>query len=394
MPRQATRLNMHFVRKVSLPGKYYDENGLILLVKETGAKSWVQRLTIRGQRRDLGLGPYPIVTLGEARQVAYDNRKLARAGGDPRALSEERHVPTFREAAAIVIELHSPNWRNAKSVASWESTLKAYAYPKIGQMPVDAIEPADVMRCLLPIWNTKRETARKTRQRIGTVLKWAIAEGHRKDNPAGEAIGAALPKGGHKTTHQRAMSHQEVAAALRKVWNCNALPSTKLAFEFLVLTACRSREVREARWREVDLDTLVWTVPGDRTKTGSEHRVPLSDRATAVLGQARGFKENDLVFPTATGRTMSDSTLSKLLRELAIPAVPHGFRSTFRDWCGEMTNAPREVAEAALGHKVGNVVEQAYARSDLFEKRRALMESWSHYVTRKPADIIELPRKA
>ena len=394
MPRQATRLNMHFVRKVTLPGKYYDENGLILLVKHTGAKSWVQRLTIRGRRRDLGLGPYPLVTLGEARQAAYDNRKLARVGGDPRALRDKRDVPTFREAAATVIELHRPNWRNAKSVTAWESTLEAYAYPKIGDMPVDAIEPADVMRCLLPIWNEKRETARKTRQRIGTVMKWAIAERHRKDNPAGEAIGAALPKVGHKTTHQRAMAHSEVAAALRKVRNCNALSSTKLAFEFLVLTACRSREVREAAWDEVDLEAGVWSVPGDRTKTGSEHRVPLSRRAIAVLREARVFRENNLVFPTATGRTMSDSTLSKLLRELGIAAVPHGFRSTFRDWCGEMTNAPREVAEAALGHKVGNVVEQAYARSDLFDKRRALMESWARYVTREAGEGIELPRMA
>ncbi len=394
MPRQATRLNMHFVRKVTLPGKYYDENGLILLVKATGAKSWVQRLTIRGRRRDLGLGPYPLVTLGEARQAAFDNRKLALVGGDPRALRDKRDVPTFREAAVTVIELHRPNWRNAKSVIAWESTLKAYAYPKIGDLPVDAIEPADVMRCLLPIWNTKRETARKTRQRIGTVMKWAIAEGHRKDNPAGDAIGAALPKVGHKTTHQRAMAHGEVAAALRKVRNCNAVTSTKLAFEFLVLTACRSREVREAKWDEVDLDARVWTVPGDRTKTGDEHRVPLSRGAISVLREARVFRENDLVFPTATGRTMSDNTLSKLLRDLGIAAVPHGFRSTFRDWCGENTNSPREVAEAALGHKMGNVVEQAYARSDLFDKRRALMESWARYVTREAGEIIELPRMA
>ena len=263
--------------------------------------------------RDLGLDPYRLVTLGEARQAAYDNRKLALAGGDPREMRAKRLIPTFRKAAAAVIEMHRPNWRNAKSVTSWESTLKSYAYPKIGSMPVDAIEPADVMRWLLPIWNTKRETARKVRQRIGTVMKWAIAEGHRKDNPAGDAIGAALPKVGHKTTHQRAIMHGEVAEALRKVRKCNALSSTKLAFEFLVLTACRSREVREAAWDEVDLDAGVWTVPGDRTKTGSEHRVPLSDRAMAVVEEARAFRENDLLFPTATGRTMSDSTLSKLL---------------------------------------------------------------------------------
>ena len=182
------------------------------------------------------------------------------------------------------------------------------------------------------------------------------------------------------------------AAALGKVRNCNALASTKLAFEFLVLTACRSREVREAKRDEVDLDSRVWTVPGDRIKTGDEHRVPLSRRAISVLREARGFRENVLVFPTATGRTMSDNTLSKLLRDLGIAAVPYGFRSTFRDWCGEKTNVLREVAEVALDHKVGDVVEQVYARSDLFEKRRVLMESWARYLDREAGDVIELPR--
>ena len=202
----------------------------------------------------------PLVEADFTRAAPGCRRKLARAGGDPRELRDKQHVPTFRAAAATVIELHSPNWRNAKSVAAWEFTLKTYAYPRIGEMLMDAIELADVMRCLLPIWNTKRETARKTRQRIGTVMKWATAEGHRKDNPAGDAIGAigaALPKVGHKMTHQRAMAHGEVAAALSKVRNCNALASTKLAFELLVLTACRSREVREAKWDEVDLDARV-----------------------------------------------------------------------------------------------------------------------------------------
>ena len=367
--------------------------GLILLVKETGAKSWVQRLTIRGRRRDLGLGPYPLVTLGEARQAAYDNRKLALARGGPREMRAKRLIPTFREAAAAVIEMHSPNWRNAKSVTSWESTLKSYAYPKIGSMPVDAIEPADVMRCLLPIWNTKRETARKVRQRIGTVMKWAIAEGHRKDNPAGDAIGAALPKVGTRrhTARDNARRGHGGAAEGAQV--------QRAQFDEARLRVPRPHCVPVTRGPGGNLGrgrSGRGRLNSSRRshETGSEHRVPLSDRAMAVFKEARAFRENDLLFPTATGRTMSDSILSKLLRELGIGAVPHGFRSTFRDWCGGMTNAPREVAGAALGHKVGNILEQAYARSDLFEKRRALMESWARYLGRRAGDVIELTRMA
>ena len=272
--------------------------------------------------------------------------------------------------------------------------LTQYAYPKIGDMTVDAIEPADVMRCLLPIWNSKRETARKTRQRIGTVLKWAVAEGHRTDNPAGDALGAALPRTGHQTTHQRALAHRDVAAAVAKVRESGALIATKLCFEFLVLTACRSREVREATWAEVDFEDCVWTVPSSRTKTGREHRVPLSDRAVEVLREAEAIRQNVRVFPSATGRAMSDSTVSKLVRELGIEAVPHGFRSTFRDWCGEMTSTPREVAEAALAHQVGSSVELAYARSSLFDKRRVLMQQWATYLNRKPGKVVQLRQGA
>ena len=392
----AKRLTAAFVRTVTEPGKHYDEHGLFLRVQPSGSKRWVQRIVVRGRRRELGLGGFPLVSLAEARRAAFDNRKLARAGGDPFALRSAAAVPTFAEAAELVIGLHAPTWRDKRAETGWRQMLALYAIPKIGRLRVDEITPADVMRTLLPIWNTKRETARKTRQRISTVMKWAIAEGHRQDNPAGDAIGAALPRNGNRRTHQRALPHAQVADAIAKVRaSVRASVAAKLAFEFLVLTATRSGEVRAAEWTEVDLEAGVWTVPGGRTKTGRELRVPLSARAATVLADAAEIADGSgLAFPSPRGKPLSDSTLSKLVRELGIEAVPHGFRSSFRDWCGERTNAPREVAEAALGHAVGNQVEAAYARSDLFDKRRALMESWARYLNPTKAGVIEFPKGA
>ena len=235
------------------------------------------------------------------------------------------------------------------------------------------------MAVLLPIWNEKRETARRVRQRIGTIMKWAVAQGYRHDNPAGDAIGAALPKSNGIQKHFRALPHADVAAALATVRASGAAVTTRLAFDFLVLTAARSGEVRRATWAEVDLDAAVWTVPAERMKAQREHRVPLCARAVEILNEARGYADGfGLLFPSVTGRVISDNTLSKLLREQGVAAVPHGFRSSFRDWCSD-TGQPREVAEAALAHVVRGV-EGAYARSDLFDRRRALMDAWAAYV--------------
>ena len=227
--------------------------------------------------------------------------------------------------------------------------------------------------------------AQRTRQRISAVMKAAIAAGHRQDNPAGDAVTAALPKGGRKQRHQRALPYGEVAAALERVRESKAHPSTKLAFEFLVLTASRSGEVRLMAWDEVDLDIGLWTVPASRMKAGREHRVPLSSRAAIVLAEAGERRENEIVFPSATGRRMSDNTLSKLLRDLGTEAVPHGLRSSFRDWCGE-SGHPRDVVEAALAHTIRNKAEAAYARTDLLARRRKLMEPWSGYLTGNGGD--------
>ena len=312
------------------------------------------------------------------------NRKIARDGGDP--LAQRRRttdIPAFEAAAATVIELHRHGWRNEKHAAQWESTLRTYVYPRLGQRSVADISTADVMAVLMPIWNEKPETARRVRQRISTVMKWAVAQGYRADNPAGDAIGAALPRhNGKSKHHHRALPHGEVAAAIETVRSSRAGIAVKLAFEFLILTAARSGEVRLATWDEIDTEAATWTVPGARMKAGLEHRVPLCDRAMAILDEARAIADGSgLIFPgTRTGKPLSDMTLSKLMGDLGLDGVPHGFRSSFRDWASELTNAPRDVMEAALAHTVRDKVEAAYNRTDLFEHRRTLMDQWASYL--------------
>ena len=353
-------------------GRYCDGNGLYLQVDPSGARRWVQRLVIRGTPRTLGVGGCAVVSLAEARDIALGNRKLARAGGDP--LAERRHargMPTFEEAAAKVLALHRPGWRNAKHAAQWATTLQEYAHPHLGSLPVSEVTTADVLTVLTAIWHDKPETARRVRQRIGAVMKWAVAKGYRQDNPAGDALAQALPRHTVVRRHLRALPHGEVAGAIQAVRASRASAPVKLAFEFLVLTAARSGEVRLATWDEMDLDAAVWLVPGARMKAKRDHRVPLSGRALAILRDAQSLGDGaGLVFPSPRGKPFSDMALSKLIKELGFPAVPHGFRSSFRDWAAEQTNTPREVVEAALAHTVRNPTEAAYARSDLFARRR------------------------
>ena len=386
------QLNAKFVRETTKPGRYHDgDAGLFLLVKPSGSKSFVQRVTIHGKRRDIGLGSVRWTTLTEARAAAQANRKIARTGGDPMA-GRRSTVPTFAEAADVVIRLHAETWKDGgKSAAQWRSSLTAYAFPKLGRKSVAAITTADVLAVLTPIWNTKRETARRVRQRIGAVCKWAVAEGHREDNPSGDVLGEALPKNGSRKGHHRALPYDSVSGALVTVQASGAYVHTKLAFEFLVLTAARSGEVRGARWNEIDFDARTWTVPGERMKANRPHRVPLSDRALDVLVEAHQYADgSELVFPSAHGRAMSDMTMSKLVKELGIAAVPHGFRSSFRQWAAERTNIPREVCEEALAHVNPNRVEAAYQRSDLFERRRDLMDAWARYLAAERADVVAL----
>ena len=387
-PRRTKRRGRHpdkalsaaFVRSAP-PGRHADGNGLYLFVQPTGTRSWVQRLVIRGRRRELGLGAATLVPLAKAREQALANRMLARSGGDP--LSEKRRVqgvPTFAEAAQRVLEQKRGGWRGRWHAQNWWRSMERYAFPRIGSRPVSEVNTADVLEILSPIWHVKAETARAVRQRIRSVIEWAIALDMRNDNPCDRVLPVLGPQN-DIVTHRQALPHRDVAAAIKTVRAGSAQPAVKLAFEFLVLTATRSGEVRGAQWAEIDTTDRVWTLSAQRMKAKREHRVPLCGRAMEILDAASALGEgNSHVFPMRSGRPISASTLLKMLNDLRIAAVPHGFRSSFRDWAAEKTDHPREVIEAALAHVVQNKVEAAYARSDLFERRRLLMDDWSAYL--------------
>ena len=374
-------LSAAFVRNVAQAGRYCDGNGVYLVVQPSGTRSWVQRLVIRGRRRELGLGGFPLVPLKDARAQALANRRLARAGGDP--LAEKRRIksmPTFAAAAEAVCAQMRPGWRNPKHGKDWLSSMARFAFPRLGRLPVSEVTTADVVKALRKVWHERPATARRVRQRISTVMEWAMAMDYRNDNPC-DRIGPILGPQQDLVQHMRALPHREVASAIETVRASGAVSVVKLAFEFLVLTAARSGEVRGALWAEIDTEEHVWTVPATRTKAKREHRVPLCRRAEQILDAARTLGGgNPLVFPSGRGKQLADMAVSGLLKDLEIGAVPHGFRSSFRDWAAEETNHPREVVEAALAHVVQNKVEAAYARSDLFERRRRLMDDWSAYV--------------
>ncbi len=378
-------LSAAFVRAVAEAGRYCDGQGLYLQVDPSGNRRWIQRLLIGGRRSELGLGGFPLVSLKEARTQALANRRIARAGGDP--LADKRRArggPTFAEAAAAVVDQKRSGWRNPKHARDWPASLERFVFPRFGNRPVSAVTSADILAVLAPIWHEKPETARRVRHRIRAVMQWAVAMEYRPDNPC-ERVAATLGRQRRVVRHMRALPHAEVADAVATVRASRATTAAKLAFEFLVLTAARSGEVRLARWHEIDLDVEVWTVPAERMKANREHRVPLSCRATEILRTALTVRNgSELVFPSPRGKPLSDMTLSKLLKEQGVQAVPHGFRSSFRDWASEATNHPREVVEAALAHQLTNKVEAAYARSTLFKRRRRLMADWGAYLAGTP----------
>lgn len=390
--RPEKALTAQAVKNATEPGKYFDGHGLYLRVDANGSRFWVQRITVRGKRCELGLGSPALVSLAEARSAALENRKLARSGGDPlQARREAQAVLTFEEAARKVHALHKPTWRNPKHAQDFITSLEVYAFPKLGKLRTADVATSDVLAVLMPFWTTKPETARRVRQRISTVMKWAIAQGWRRDNPA-ENITQALPKMPKQAAHRKALPYPEVKGCIDAVLASGAGQSTKLALEFLVLTASRSGEVREARWTEVDVAAKVWEIPAERMKMKRPHRVPLSSRAIVLLRAAHALDDGSgLVFPgTKTGRPLSDMTLSKLVKELGFNADVHGFRTSFRTWAQERTNFPREVAEAALAHLSGDSVERAYARSDVFEKRRKMMEAWAAYLAEARDNVVRL----
>ncbi|MCZ8154451.1 MAG: tyrosine-type recombinase/integrase [Rhodobacteraceae bacterium] len=380
--RPEKSLTAQQVKSLNKPGKYFDGHGLYLRVDQNGSRFWVQRIVVRGKRCEIGLGSPALVSLGEARSLALENRKLARSGGDPiQAKRTAAAILTFEEAAREVHRLHKPTWRNEKHANDFINSLEMYALPRLGRIKVSEVSTMDVLTVLTPIWLTKSETARRVRQRIGTVLKWAIAKGWRQDNPA-ENIDQALPKQPTQKAHRKSLPYSEVSKCIETVYASGAGLSTKLALEFLILTASRSTEVREATWGEIDETAQVWVIPADRMKMTRPHRVPLSKRAVEILEEAKSLRcKGDYLFPgTREARPLSDVTLSKLIKELGFPVDVHGFRTSFRTWAQEQTNFAREVAEAALAHLSGDEVERAYARSDLLEKRRKMMEAWSRYL--------------
>ena len=374
------------VKALKEPGRYSDGGGLHLYISKAGRKSWVLRITVDGRRRDIGLGGYPTVSLARAREKAADNRAAVAEGRDPVAEKHAPAMPTFREAAHAVHEANKPRWRNPRHASGWIQTLERHAMPTLNNTPLDRIDQGDVLQVLTPIWTTRPETARRVRQRMRTVFKWAISYGFMESNPAGEAIDGALPTMPKVKAHFRALPYQEVKSALDTVAASQASMSAKLCFRFLVLTAARSGEARGAIWDEIDFQGQEWRIPAQRMKAGMEHRVPLSGQALDLLGEASALREDaGLVFPSPLkpGAPMSDMTLTKVLRSvgLADRATVHGFRSSFKNWTLEQTDTPWAVSEAALAHTLGNSTEQAYARSDLFERRRALMQMWADYLT-------------
>ena len=382
------------VKALKDPGRYSDGGGLHLFISRAGRKSWVLRITIDGRRRDIGMGGYPSVSLAQARDKAGNYRAAVAEGRDPLAEKRAPAIPTFREVAHTVYEANKPRWRSGKQVANWMQTLERHAMPALGRTPLDRIDRGDVLRVLTPIWATRPETARKVRQRMRAVFRWAMAHGFMETNPAGEAIDGALPSMPKVKSHFRALPYQEVGEALRTVDASQASMSARLCFRFLVLSAARSGEARGALWDEIELQDRVWRILPERMKAGAEHRVPLSAQALDVLNEASALRdESGLMFPSPMKRksAMSDMTLMKVLRStgLAERATVHGFRSSFKNWTLEQTDTPWAVSEAALAHTLGNSTEQAYARSDLFERRRALMQLWADYVTGEPQAVPE-----
>ena len=382
----AKQLTAAFVRTVKSPGKFNDEHGLILRVvrserKRWLSKCWVQRHVIHGRRRDLGLGAYPLVGLADARERALENRRIARAGGDPRARPAAA-APTFEEALEAVLALKRPAWRNATSEETWRQTMRFYVLPQLAQRGVDALTTSDVLSVLTPLWTDKHPTAMRVLQRISAVCRWAIAEGYRSDDPTAN-VTSVLPKHNGAESHHEAMPYRNVGSFLSHLRAGNAPQAARLALEFLILTTTRTSEVRPMTWDEVDTQSRTWTVPAARMKMRREHRVPLSHRAMAILDDARTLADNDSlwVFPGSGGAALSPVALLRATRKVGeASGTPHGMRSAFRDWCSEQTDAPHAVIEAALAHVVPNKAEAAYARSDLFERRRSLMDHWAVYL--------------
>lgn len=371
------------------PGNWLDERGLYLQVSKRGWKSWIFNYQLNGRRREMGLGSLADVPAKEARRRAAEARALLLAGEDPievrnsRASQKAAQGVTFEAVAEEYITLNEAGWKNAKHASQWRNTLKTYAYPLIGQLHPSAIETEQVLSVLEPIWLTKTETASRVRGRIEQVLGYAKIKGYRSgDNPAAWKghLNNVLPEPTKVSphVHHPALAHNKIPEFMETLHQTKGISA--LCLEWVILSACRSNEGLNARWDEIDLDAGVWTIPAARMKASREHRVPITEAMRAVLAKAESVKINELIFPSSRKAVaMTDMALTAVVRRIWPGITVHGFRSTFTDWAAEMTEYPNEMVELQLAHTVGTKVEQAYRRTDMFEKRRNLMNDWAQH---------------
>lgn len=394
-------------RKVATAGtgKYEDGGGLRIVVSKAGAKKWVLRFTINGKRREMGLGSFPDVSLEDARSKASISRQLAANGIDPinARRAEPEAVPTFTTCAARYIRAHRRGWKNAKHARQWVRTLKTYARPIIGSMPVNQIETIDILNIITPIWTKKTETANRVQGRIENILDFAAAHKYRDAmNPARWRghLDMMLPKPSRVKTvrHHPAMPYDEVSALMVELAENDCISAS--ALQFLILTATRTDETLKAQWDEINLNTAIWTLPASRTKTNRELRVPLCKSALELVQSIPRIDGSPYLFPGARyGKPLSNMAMLQLMRGMGYGVrghrgsyVPHGFRSSFRDWASEVSSFPHDIAEMALGHSIKNKVEAAYRRGDLFAKRSKMMQAWAGYLEGYKENIIPIER--
>jgi integrase len=402
MRRTLHRLNALAVSRATKPGLYSDGGGLYLAVSKAGVKSWIFRYRVASGERAHGLGPLHTVSLKQARERALVCRQQRLDGIDPieakraartAAAVAAAKTATFRECAERYITAHRDDWSNPKHAKQWSTTLETYVHPVIGEMPVRAVELDSIIKVLDPIWKTKTTTASRVRGRIESVLDWATVRGFRSgENPARWKghLEELFSSGKRATAHLAALDYREISAFMDELRQQEGIAAR--ALEFAILTAARAGSVIEARWEEIDLKARTWTVPAERMKARREHRYPLSEAATAIPAELWKTRSSQFVFPGAqAGRPMNAGALLIVLRGMGrADIVPHGFRSTFRDWAAEVSNFPHEVCEMTLAHTVASAVERAYRRGDLFEKRRQLAESWARYCKPGTAKVVSI----
>ena len=404
MPKKVVELKPLAVSQLAGPGLHFvgGVNGLAMQISQTGSRSWILRYADGKKRREMGLGSYPGMGLGDARRRANEEREKLDKGIDPildrriarSALKMKRLAAiTFEKAALAYMAAQESSWRNPKHAQQWRNSLESYAYPVIGSLLVADVNQNNVLTVLEPIWKTKTETASRLRGRIEQVLDWATVRGYREGlNPARWRghLDKLLPspKKIAAVEHHAALPYSEMGAFMAVLRTQSGMGAR--ALEFGILTAARSGEVRGATWAEIDLPARRWVIPKDRMKANREHRVPLSDAAAEILAALPKLAESEFVFWSPRGGQLSDMALTAVLRRMSVNAVPHGFRSTFRDWAAECTNYPNEAAEMALAHTVGDKVEAAYRRGDLLEKRALMMSDWAAYCARDASHIADV----